>query len=39
MTLESSETVSPVLAADVLDEIHDFDLSQPFETLLFPNKG
>lgn len=39
MTLESPETVSPVLAADVLDEIHDFDLSQPFNTLLFPSKG
>jgi pseudouridine kinase len=35
MTLESPETVSPVLAADILDEIHDFDLSAP----LFPNKG
>ena len=35
MTLESAETVSPVLAADVLDEIHDFDLSAP----LFPHKG
>jgi len=35
MTLESPETVSPVLAADVLDEIHDFDLNAP----LFPNKG
>nr|WP_229262141.1 carbohydrate kinase [Duganella guangzhouensis] len=35
MTLESPETVSPVLAADVLDEIHDFDLSAP----LFPSKG
>ncbi|MFA9215573.1 MAG: carbohydrate kinase [Sphingomonadaceae bacterium] len=32
MTLESQETVSPMLAADVLDEIHDFDLSAP----LFP---
>jgi pseudouridine kinase len=29
MTLESAETVSPVLAADVLDEIHDFDMSSP----------
>lgn len=35
MTLESPETVSPVLAADILDEIHDFDLSAP----LFPSKG
>ncbi|MBV7536393.1 winged helix-turn-helix transcriptional regulator [Duganella sp. sic0402] len=35
MTLESPETVSPVLAADVLDEIHDFDMNAP----LFPNKG
>jgi pseudouridine kinase len=35
MTLESAETVSPLLAADILDEIHDFDLSAP----LFPNKG
>ncbi|MRX07820.1 pseudouridine-5-phosphate glycosidase [Pseudoduganella sp. FT25W] len=35
MTLESQETVSPVLAADVLDEIHDFDMSAP----LFPSKG
>jgi pseudouridine kinase len=33
MTLESQETVSPMLAADVLDEIHDFDLSAP----LFPS--
>jgi pseudouridine kinase len=32
MTLESQETVSPMLAADVLDEIHDFDMSAP----LFP---
>ncbi|MGV7208693.1 carbohydrate kinase [Oxalobacteraceae bacterium A2-2] len=32
MTLECNETVSPLLAADVLDEIHDFDLSAP----LFP---
>lgn len=35
MTLESAETVSPVLAADILDEIHDFDMTAP----LFPNKG
>jgi pseudouridine kinase len=35
MTLESAATVSPVLAADVLDEIHDFDLNTP----LFPHKG
>jgi pseudouridine kinase len=35
MTLESQETVSPVLAADILDEIHDFDMNAP----LFPNKG
>jgi len=35
MTLESQETVTPLLAADVLDEIHDFDLSAP----LFPKKG
>lgn len=39
MTLESPETVSPVLAADVLDEIHDFDLTQPFPVPLFPDKG
>jgi pseudouridine kinase len=39
MTLETPDTVSPMLAADVLDEIHDFDLSQPFPGLLFPNKG
>jgi pseudouridine kinase len=39
MTLESPDTVSPMLAADVLDEIHDFDMSQPFPGLLFPNKG
>ncbi|PHV08452.1 pseudouridine-5-phosphate glycosidase [Janthinobacterium sp. BJB412] len=32
MTLESPDTVSPMLAADVLDEIHDFDLDAP----LFP---
>jgi pseudouridine kinase len=35
MTLESAETVSPLLAADILDEIHDFDMTAP----LFPNKG
>jgi pseudouridine kinase len=35
MTLESPDTVSPMLAADVLDEIHDFDLNAP----LFPFKG
>lgn len=35
MTLETPDTVSPMLAADVLDEIHDFDFSVP----LFPNKG
>jgi pseudouridine kinase len=35
MTLETPDTVSPMLAADVLDEIHDFDLSAP----LFPSKG
>lgn len=35
MTLESAETVSPVLAADILDEIHDFDMTAP----LFPHKG
>jgi pseudouridine kinase len=35
MTLESPDTVSPMLAADVLDEIHDFDLSAP----LFPLQG
>ncbi|HEU4843267.1 MAG TPA: carbohydrate kinase family protein, partial [Burkholderiaceae bacterium] len=29
MTLESPDTVSPVLAADVLDEINDFDLDAP----------
>ena len=29
MTLESPDTVSPMLAADVLDEIHDFDLTAP----------
>nr|WP_229224139.1 carbohydrate kinase family protein [Duganella sp. SG902] len=39
MTLESPETVSPLLAADVLDEIHDFDMTQPFHVPLFPNKG
>jgi pseudouridine kinase len=33
------DTVSPMLAADVLDEIHDFDLTQPFNMPLFPNKG
>jgi pseudouridine kinase len=35
MTLESDATVSPLLAPDVLDEIHSFDLSQPLSTL-FP---
>ncbi|MBA5688352.1 carbohydrate kinase [Rugamonas apoptosis] len=35
MTLESQDTVSPVLAADVLDEINDFDLNAP----LFPAPG
>jgi pseudouridine kinase len=39
MTLETPDTVSPMLAADVLDEIHEFDLSQPFNMPLFPNKG
>lgn len=34
MTLESQDTVSPMLAADVLDEIHDFDLHTP----LFPTQ-
>lgn len=29
MTLECPETVSPLLAADVLDEIHDFDPDAP----------
>ena len=29
MTLESPDTVSPVLAADVLDEINDFALDAP----------
>ncbi|HEX7983604.1 MAG TPA: carbohydrate kinase [Duganella sp.] len=44
MTLESHDTVSPMLAADVLDEIQDFD-STPilphhasFEPPLFPHK-
>lgn len=35
MTLESDATVSPLLAPDVLDEIHHFDLSQPLSTF-FP---
>lgn len=35
MTLESAATVSPMLAADVLDDLHDFDPSAP----LFPSKG
>ena len=35
MTLESDATVSPLLAPDVLDEIHNFDLSQPLSTF-FP---
>jgi pseudouridine kinase len=35
MTLESDATVSPLLAPDVLDEVHNFDLSQPISTL-FP---
>jgi pseudouridine kinase len=39
MTLESPDTVSPMLAADVLDEIHDFDMTQPFNMPLFPIKG
>lgn len=39
MTLETPDTVSPMLAADVLDEIHDFDMTQPFDMPLFPNKG
>jgi pseudouridine kinase len=39
MTLETPDTVSPMLAADVLDEIHDFDMAQPFDMPLFPNKG
>nr|WP_175001020.1 carbohydrate kinase family protein [Duganella vulcania] len=39
MTLESQETVSPMLAADVLDEIHDFDLSAEYNPPLFPNKA
>jgi len=34
MTLESPDTVSPMLAADVLDEIHDFDGAAP----LFPTE-
>src|SRR5471032_1934405 len=32
MTLESPDTVSPMLAADVLDEIHNFDLNAPLFT-------
>ena len=39
MTLESQETVSPMLAADVLDEIHDFDLSVDYNPPLFPHKA
>lgn len=39
MTLESQETVSPMLAADVLDEINDFDLSAEYNPPLFPNKA
>lgn len=35
MTLESNATVSPVLNAGVLDDLHDFDQSAP----LFPSKG
>lgn len=35
LTLESHETVSPLLSAAALDEIHDFDQSVP----LFPSKG
>jgi pseudouridine kinase len=29
MTLECDATVSPLLAADILDEIHDFDMTLP----------
>jgi len=29
MTLECDATVSPLLAADILDDIHDFDLTPP----------
>ena len=36
MTLESQETVSPMLAADVLDEIHDFDMTTDYNPPLFP---
>ncbi|WP_295990769.1 carbohydrate kinase [Rugamonas sp.] len=32
MTLESPDTVSPMLAADVLDEIHNFDMNAPLFT-------
>jgi hypothetical protein len=35
MTLESDATVSPLLAPDVLDEIHSFEPSQPISTF-FP---
>jgi pseudouridine kinase len=38
MTLESPDTVSPVLAADVLDEINDFDLP-PVTLPAFPAPG
>jgi pseudouridine kinase len=47
MTLESHETVSPMLAADVLDEIQDFyptpippvpPMYASFEPPLFPHK-
>jgi pseudouridine kinase len=37
MTLESPDTVSPLLAADVLDEIHDFDLDAPLFPQLAPH--
>ncbi|WP_313872801.1 carbohydrate kinase family protein [Rugamonas sp. DEMB1] len=37
MTLESPDTVSPMLAADVLDEIHDFDLDAPLFPQLAPH--
>ncbi|MET3134721.1 pseudouridine kinase [Oxalobacteraceae bacterium GrIS 1.11] len=32
LTLASEATVSPLLAPDALDEIHNFDLSQPIST-------
>ncbi|WP_374358417.1 carbohydrate kinase [Pseudoduganella danionis] len=37
MTLETQDTVSPMLAADILDEIHDFDLSADYHPPLFPS--